>query len=201
MIRKRTLVLNADFRPLSSISWKRAFTQVMVNREIPGEGLEVVEYYQDETVRSAGGKEFPIPAVVKTTKYIVRKKRKVPFSKRNVFIRDELTCQYCNGTFERKDLTIDHVVSRDEWRRKNCKGSPTNWTNIVTSCKSCNTRKGNKTLKECGLTLRNLPKEPNGEKHIPSVLPWGKLPAEWVPYLSVVYKNMPKLLKLIESGV
>ena len=68
----------------------------------------------------------------------------VKFSRSNVFLRDMYTCQYCKNVFEKKDLTIDHVIPKS-------KGGTTNWENVATSCKSCNIAKADKILE-------NLPK-------------------------------------------
>jgi len=60
------------------------------------------------------------------------------FSKNNVYLRDMNTCQYCGNEFSKHDLTLDHVLPIS-------KGGKTNWTNIVTACKSCNVKKGSRT--------------------------------------------------------
>jgi len=158
---------------------------------MPGEGLEPIEFYQDKTVRSAGGKDFPIPCISRVPYYVNRSKRKVPFSRKNVYIRDELTCQYCGKLFDKDDLTLDHVVPRVEWARSKMKGSPTCWENIVTCCFPCNSKKADKSLKSCGLRLiKGLPTQPKGDVYIPGISPWSTdIPDQWVPYLKIIYKN------------
>jgi alanyl-tRNA synthetase len=53
-------------------------------------------------------KDFIVPHVLRLVKLIrAIYKSRVPFSKKNVFIRDNFTCQYC-GSHE--VLTIDHVM-------------------------------------------------------------------------------------------
>ena len=44
------------------------------------------------------------------------------------------TSQYCKNVFEKKDLTIDHIIPKS-------KGGDTNWLNVTTCCKSCNLSK------------------------------------------------------------
>ena len=63
----------------------------------------------------------------------------VKFSRSNVYLRDMYRCQYCSNIFETKNLTLDHVKPKS-------KGGQTNWENIVTCCKTCNTNKGSTTL-------------------------------------------------------
>ena len=50
-------------------------------------------------------------------------------------------CQYCGETFEKQVLTMDHKVPIT-------KGGKTSKSNVVVSCKMCNTNKGTKTLPE-----------------------------------------------------
>ena len=65
--------------------------------------------------------------------------KKVKFSRSNVFLRDMFTCQYCKNVFEKKDLTIDHIIPKS-------KGGETNWLNVTTCCKSCNLSKADKII-------------------------------------------------------
>lgn len=81
--------------------------------------------------------------------------RLVPFSRRNVFIRDRYACQYCGHKFTtHRGLTIDHVIptSRGGERRS--------FNNCVASCPSCNNFKDNRTPKEAGMPLLTTPRIP-----------------------------------------
>ena len=40
------------------------------------------------------------------------------------------------------------------------------WTNVVTACKRCNTRKGNRLLSECSMELLALPYRPNRAEYL-----------------------------------
>ena len=51
------------------------------------------------------------------------------------------TCSYCTIVFEKKDLTIDHIIPKS-------KGGKTSWDNVTTSCKSCNISKADKILEK-----------------------------------------------------
>ena len=61
---------------------------------------------------------------------------RVPFSKKNVMIRDGFKCVYCGATGVR--FTIDHV-------RPKAIGGKSSFENCVTACKPCNHKKGHKT--------------------------------------------------------
>jgi 5-methylcytosine-specific restriction endonuclease McrA len=72
----------------------------------------------------------------------------------NVFYRDNYSCQYCNTRLALPELTFDHVVPVSQ-------GGPTNWDNVVTCCKKCNSKKGAKSLKEANMKLLKKPKRPS----------------------------------------
>lgn len=186
----RTLMLNADYTPLGIISWKRAVVLSVINQGNPKEGVQVVDFYKNDYVQGVRGKKYPIPAVVVRAQY-VRRKRRVKFSRKNVFLRDGMTCQYCGKRFPLDELTYDHVVPRAKWKRQNHNGkTPTDWKNIVTSCIKCNRKKDNKTPKEAKMHLLREPQEPNPKNYVLGLTPWTRIPKEWVLYLPKMYKDL-----------
>ena len=80
-------------------------------------------------------------------------RRDVRFSRDNLFRRDHHTCQYCGRQFDPRHLNVDHVKPRH-------RGGQTSWTNVVCSCLSCNSRKGNRTPAEAGMHLLREPRKP-----------------------------------------
>jgi len=190
MNHKRALVLNADFRPIGTISWQRAITLYLVNQDDPEKGLEVIEFYKDDQIRGTAGKSYPTPSVVRSPQYIKQKKRSIPFSRKNVFIRDGLCCQYCGKRFKPSELTYDHVVPRAKWKNQKHTISPTQWNNIVTACIPCNRVKANRTPKEAHMKLVKQPKEPNPHGYILGLTPWGNIPEEWYMWLTPLYSAL-----------
>jgi len=189
----RALVLNADYMPLGLVGWKRAVHLASENQNNTSKGVQVVDFYKDDSILTAGGLKLPVPAVVRLVQYKRQHRKRIPFSRKNVFIRDQLTCQYCGVTFEdTSKLTYDHVVPRAYWKRKKFKGTPTNWTNIVTCCYPCNNKKADNTPKEAGMNLLREPKEPSPHSYILGLSPWMRVPEEWVLYLTPIYKNILK---------
>lgn len=187
---KRVLLLNADYTPIATISWKRAVVMAIINMEDPRDGLEVIDYY-DDSVLTTGGRHFPMPAVVRSPFYIRQDKRKLSFSRKHVFLRDQMTCCYCGKQqLDGEGLTYDHVVPREKWRKLGYKGTPTNWTNIVTCCTTCNRRKANRTPKEANMTLLKKPEEPRPQQFILGLSPWSKIHPKWELYLTPLYKNL-----------
>jgi 5-methylcytosine-specific restriction endonuclease McrA len=186
----RCLVLNADFTPLDIISWKRALTWYIKYENDDAKGIEIIDFYKDDYIQGVNNKKFPIPAVVKTVKYFRMNHQKVNFSRKNLFIRDNYTCQYCGDTKDINDLTYDHVIPKSLFKKISV--SPTTWTNIVTSCASCNRKKGNRTPRQANMPLKNLPIEPNkNAKYLPITQMLLRIrlevPAEWTIYLPESY--------------
>jgi len=144
------LVLNADFRPLSYFPlslwcWQDAVKAVFLDR------VNIVSHY--ETKVSSPSFEMQLPSVISLKDYIVAS-RQPAFTRFNVFLRDRFMCQYCGGKFPTPELTFDHVIPRS-------RGGRTSWDNVVTSCGSCNLRKGNKMPKHCDMHPMNTPIAPN----------------------------------------
>jgi 5-methylcytosine-specific restriction endonuclease McrA len=74
----------------------------------------------------------------------------VGLTKHRLFARDRHICAYCAGHFSESELTVEHItpVSR---------GGRHEWTNVVTACRSCNTRKGNRRPEEAHMPLAYVP--------------------------------------------
>jgi len=141
----RTIVLNGDFTFLNTVNWKRAICLIIKEK------AEILKQ-SHQVVRNGSGEEiFRIPLVIKLIK-IVRLiyKNKVPFSKRNIMVRDEYKCMYC-GTSTR--LTIDHVIPIS-------KGGKNNFDNCTTACQPCNNKKGNRLPSQAKMFLFKQPYAP-----------------------------------------
>lgn len=165
------LVLNADYRPLSYYPlslwpWQEAVKAAFLDR------VDIVAEY-DAVVRSPS-MEIRIPSVVVLKDY-VKPQRRVAFTRFNLFLRDEFRCQYCGS---RGDLTFDHVVPR-------ASGGITSWENVVAACSSCNLRKGSKSLRRAGMSLRRPPRRPGSEelRNLGRKFPPNHLHDTWVDFL------------------
>ena len=141
-----TILLNTDYTYLANISWKRAVCLVVKGK------VEVIKYAEKVIKNFDGSFIMKVPIVIKLVKIIrILYKTKVPFSKKNVIIRDEFTCGYCGK--KGGNLTIDHIVPRSRMGK-------TNFENCVASCKECNHKKGNLTPSEANMYLKHKPTQP-----------------------------------------
>ncbi len=119
-----------------------------------------------------------IPRIVLLVHYNTVPRAPVRLSRRNLFLRDDYTCQYCGLRPPLRELNLDHVLPRS-------RGGRSSWENLVTSCRHCNLRKGRETPEECGMALRHAPARPSWT----TAARLEALPlrfAEWEPFLAGV---------------
>lgn len=159
------LVLNQDFTPLTVCSVQRAFMLVFLNK------ADLVTEIQNKQLRSITH-TFPFPSIIKIKYYVNIPYKGVVMSRHNIFKRDGGKCQYC-GT--NKELTLDHVIPRS-------KGGKSTWTNLVTACKKCNSRKSDFSLEKVGMKLVKAPVKPSYLNFLKMYT--GSLREDWTPYLN-----------------
>lgn len=138
------LVLNQDYTPLTVCTVQKAFLLMFLDK------ADLILQLDDRQLRSIS-KNYPFPSVVRIKRYVSIPYKGVVMSRSNIFKRDGGKCQYC-GT--KKDLTLDHVIPRS-------KGGKSTWTNLVTACKKCNSRKGDSSLDVLGMKLSKHPVKPS----------------------------------------
>ncbi|MCU0317361.1 MAG: HNH endonuclease [Fimbriimonadaceae bacterium] len=158
MAKHDVLLLNANYEPLNVCNIRRAVGLLLMGK------AEVVTE-SGRSLNTSGG-ELLVPSIVRMRYQVRRPIPQLRLSRHSILARDNYTCQYCGST---KDLTIDHVIPR--WV-----GGPGTWENLVTCCRKCNLKKGDKTPQQAGMKLRKVPKRPH-----------------YVPYLS-----LPKYLRALE---
>ncbi len=146
------LALNASFEPLTMVPLKRALRLVIDGK------AEIVESDGAKAVRSEH-LALPRPVVIRLRKFVhVPRRFRRQVTNTFLFARDGYKCQYCGRQGHelrpRESLTRDHVVPIS-------RGGLNVWTNVVTACSSCNTRKANHLTIECGMHLLHPPTEPH----------------------------------------
>jgi 5-methylcytosine-specific restriction endonuclease McrA len=137
------LVLNANFEPINICTTRRAIGLILGGKAaMVANGRGYIH-----TIREL----LPRPSVIRLEMQVHRPRPRVKLTRREVFRRDNYTCQYCG----RRDggLTVDHVLPRHQ-------GGLHIWTNVVAACPSCNHRKGGRGPEEAHMALLHSPKEP-----------------------------------------
>jgi 5-methylcytosine-specific restriction endonuclease McrA len=137
------LILNSDYEPLNVCNVRRAIALVSL-------GKADILHTSEHVIRTYTG-VLASPSVLKLRHQVRRPLPQLRLSRRSVFARDNYTCQYCGITG--RDLTIDHVVPKRL-------GGPATWENLVTCCRRCNSKKGDKVLHQTAMRLRKEPKRP-----------------------------------------
>jgi 5-methylcytosine-specific restriction endonuclease McrA len=167
---EQTLVLNTSYEPLKVVDWQRAMTLWAQGK------VEVLAEY-DREVRSVSF-SFKLPSVVRLLRYVRSRigKKHVPFTRWNIYQRDNYQCQYCAEHHKAEDLTFDHVVPASQ-------GGTRHWDNIATACYPCNRRKGARTPEEAGMKLLRVPRKPEASPVFRVTFGMRKTPESWRDFL------------------
>ena len=129
----------------------------------------------DVTIGTSRG-AIRVPRVVQLVTYDRMPRSAVRLTRRNIFLRDGHTCQYCGRRSSTRDLNLDHVMPRS-------RGGPMTWENVVCSCRVCNLRKGGRTPAEASMRLLRKPVRPRWSPILALAFSPSR-PAEWEPFLS-----------------
>ena len=100
-----------------------------------------------------------IIAIKRSTRYKHSKRIIPPLTNRELFLRDAYLCMYCGNKYNDSLLTRDHVLPIS-------KGGRDRWSNVVTACRSCNTRKGNRRPEDANMPLLAIPYIPNWAEYL-----------------------------------
>lgn len=144
---QQVCLLNADYTIIGIINWKKAIKLICKGKvEVLKTSVRNITNY-DKTIT------LYIPEIIRLIKFVRSIwKRKVPFNKKNIAIRDNFTCQYC-GKSIKTDGTIDHVVPRS-------KGGLSSFDNCVLACLPCNNKKDDRLSSVAKMYPRNQPYTP-----------------------------------------
>src|SRR3954447_4872810 len=116
--RRRVLLLNATFEPLTALPLRRAVVLVMCGK------AEVVHGDPGGIELHSAKVSLPVPSGIRLSTYVrVPYRAKVPLTRAGLMHRGRSRCAYCGGRAE----TIDHVIPRSG-------GGPHAWTNCVACC-------------------------------------------------------------------
>jgi hypothetical protein len=183
----RILRINTAGSPIEWLSWQDAVCL---------HARELVSWtYGEEVMDVHGGfSRFTGEQTVVTLNSIMACKGKVfdngrrqpPLTNRALFKRDSYTCLYCGNKFKYEDLSRDHV-------KPVSKGGKDVWTNVVTSCKRCNARKGNSNLADISMDLLALPYQPNHAEFL-ALSHSGRILGDQMAFLKRQFSSNSRLL-------
>jgi 5-methylcytosine-specific restriction endonuclease McrA len=178
------LVLNRSFQPVRITTARHAFTLLYLGRaralDARYEPMDfeawasLIPGPQEDAIGTPRG-PIRVPRVLVLVGYNRVPSAPLRLSRRNVFLRDAFTCQYCGGRPPVRDLNLDHVLPRS-------RGGKSSWDNLVTSCRTCNVKKGYATPEECGMVPRHKPHRPNWSMALRMAAPTTRF-VEWEPFL------------------
>ena len=187
MLNSEVLVLNKSFQPVNVINVKRGLTMLYAGiAHALDEQYQIFDFESwselsseahAESIGTAAGK-LRVPRVLVLQLYNRVPTGRVRFSRRNIYVRDNHTCQYCGKRGPKVELNLDHVIPRSQ-------GGATTWENVVCSCIKCNTKKGGRTPRQANMQLEPWPCRPDWHdlSRIPIV---GPRHALWEPFLNPV---------------
>lgn len=165
----RTLLLNASYEPMRIVSWQKALVMWFQGK------VEVLEYH--EVFARSVHSSFQLPSILRLKTYVKNRSRgDIRFSRENVYIRDDYTCQYCETSYPAKMLTLDHVVPASKAGKKT-------WTNVVTACRDCNQKKAARTPEQANMPLKQPPRAPAWLPVVEWEVRPGAVPPTWLQYL------------------
>ncbi|AKF07879.1 HNH endonuclease family protein [Sandaracinus amylolyticus] len=183
------LVLNRSFQPVRITTARHGFTLLYLGRaRALDRAYEPHDFSQWASLSSShevhDGDEFVgtprgrirVPRVLLLSGYNRVPHAPLRLSRRNIFLRDSFTCQYCGRRPGTRELNLDHVMPRS-------RGGRSTWENLVTSCRDCNLRKGWATPDEAGMLLRSRPVRPGWSTALVMAAPTRRY-VEWEPFLA-----------------
>lgn len=175
MLNRQVLVLNKHWMAVHVCTVRRAVTLLFQELAlVVSEDYRTYDFESWRELSAFANSELPmihtpqfrmlLPQVIVLSRYQKCPPRSVQFNRRNIFIRDHYTCQYCGRRPGKDDLTIDHIVPKS-------RGGRTVWENVALACTTCNTKKGNRLLSECSMMPVKVPKRPSWlAMHVPATI-------------------------------
>jgi len=155
MLNPHILRLDVSGQPVEWLSWQEATCLY---------ARDLVAWTLGEHIRTVRGgisrltgiqSTIELHSIIACSGCMVRKRRPAPpLTNRALFRRDRHLCMYCALKFPERELTRDHIVPRS-------RGGRDQWTNVVSACKRCNQRKGNRLPEESRMEMIAIPYQPN----------------------------------------
>lgn len=187
MVNMSVLVLNRSYMPVHVTTAKRAFSLLYQGlaraidrnyKTFDFDSWMVLSIEAGDPTIGLIDRLIKIPRVIVLSAFDRMPRRRVRFSRYNIYARDENRCQYCGVQYARSELNLDHIIPRSH-------GGTSTWENVVCSCLRCNRKKGGRTPREAGLKLLRPPRRPKWTP-IMSLTMSEIRHREWLPFLNIV---------------
>lgn len=181
------LVLNRSFLPIHVISVRRAFCLLYRGiakavddqfKTFDFESWSKLSIEQREEAIGLVDRMIRIPRVILLVTYDRMPRGNIRFTRLNIYLRDNSTCQYCGKKFPKSELSLDHVIPRSY-------GGKSTWGNIACCCSACNRKKGGRTPEESNLKLLKPPRKPTWTPFFKVSLK-DLTRKEWTPFLNMI---------------
>lgn len=184
MLHSNVLVLNKSFLPVHITNVRRAFCLLYAGvakavdsqyETFDYESWRQVSIERNDETAGLVDRVIKVPRVILLIAYDRVPKRRIRFSRYNIFARDKNTCQYCGHKFPRGELNLDHVIPRSQ-------GGTSTWENVVCSCHRCNRKKGGKTPDQARMKMIAHPRKPAWTPPL-NISLREVISKEWAPFL------------------
>ena len=202
VLASKVLVLNRGYAPVRTTTVRHAFLKLFsaIAEAVTVEEGSYVSYdfsswAEISELRAILGDHPPdtdwvrtpslslmVPRVIRLLSYDNMPRYEVKLTRKNIFERDNYTCQYTGRKLRPQDLNIDHVIPRS-------RGGASTWENLVTCSVEANNRKGDRTPKEAGLTLLRRPFKPS-PRHAVKLSLGPRRYSDWDHFVSDLYWNV-----------
>jgi 5-methylcytosine-specific restriction endonuclease McrA len=187
-----TLVLNESWIAIHTVPVKHALRLLFTGaaKAVQPDTYEIHEFeswadlavHEEEPCVRTVTLRIKVPEVIVLTRYNGLPDPAAVFTRRNLFRRDQNTCQYCGDKPGTSELSIDHVLPRS-------RGGRSSWENCVLACMECNRRKANRLPEEAGLKLLKKPHKPRWSPLIE--IPVARVRQSWERFVSDRYWDVP----------
>lgn len=191
-----TLVLNRNFYAIHVMDWRRAMSLLYQDHADALDDNLQPYGFEEWRELSAAMEDHPsgfvhtstfrlaLPEIIRLRRFDRLPKGEVKFTRRNIYEHYHYTCCYCGRVFKTDELNLDHVAPRS-------RGGGTDWSNIVTACVPCNSRKGDHFPEEAGMRLLVKPSRPKW-KGVQSLIAFSlpvTVKASWQKIIDAKYWN------------
>ncbi|MFP4551837.1 MAG: HNH endonuclease [Spirochaetales bacterium] len=201
VLHSHVLVLNKGYAPIRTTTVRDAFVKLLSSvaeavsiddgayishdfsgwAEISSLRIELDDLPPESDVIHTPSLSLLVPRVIRLLAYDRLPIHSVKLTRRNIYERDNYTCQYTGKKLRVQELNIDHVIPRSQ-------GGRNTWENLVTCSVEANSRKGGRTPSEAGMKLIRKPARP-APRHELRLPRTSRRYRDWDHFVSELYWN------------